>query len=64
MKIAIPAQDVSDVFWRNLSLRWAHSIRKWLPYLDNESCVAEHAREAADYNTGSVGSATQDSLSR
>ena len=58
MKIQIPAQDVSDIFWRNLSHRWAHSIRKWLPYLDNESCVAEHAREAADYNTGSVGSAT------
>ena len=58
MKIQIPAQDVSDIFWRNLSHRWAHSIRRWLPHLDNESCVAEHAREAADYNTGSVGSPT------
>ena len=58
MKIAIPAQDVSDVFWRNLSLRWAAGIRKWLPHLDNESLIAEQYRQAADYNTGSVPSAT------
>ena len=58
MKVEIHAQDVSDIFWHNLSLRWAHSIRKWLPHLDNESCVAEHSRESADYNTGSVPSAT------
>ena len=58
MKIEIHAQDVSDIFWRNLSLRWAPGIRTWLNHLDNESCLAEHYREAADYNTGSVPSAT------
>ena len=58
MKIELHAQDVSDIFWRNLSLRWAHAIRIWLHHLDNESCVAEHYREHADYNTGSVPSAT------
>ena len=58
MKIELHAQDVSDIFWRNLSLRWAHSIRYWLKHLDNESGVAEHYRESADYNTGSVPSAT------
>ena len=58
MRIELHAQDVSNIFWRNLSLRWAHAIRKWLDHLDNESCVAEQWREAADYNTGSVPSAT------
>ena len=58
MKIEIHAQDVSDIFWRNLSLRWAHGIRTWLYHLDNESSIAEQYREAADYNTGSVPSAT------
>ena len=58
MKIQIPAQDVSDIFWRNLSLRWAHRIRCMVPKLDGDSSVAEWHREKADYNTGSVPSAT------
>ena len=58
LKVEIHAQDVSDLFWRNLSLRWAHAIRRWLPHLDSESLIAETDREHADYNTGSVPSAT------
>ena len=58
MKIEMHAQDVSDVFWRNLSWRWAPAIRHWLPHLDNESLVAEHYRTVAAYNTGSIPSAT------
>ena len=58
MKIKLHAQDVSDIFWRNLSLRWAHAIRNRLADLDSDSCSAEHHREHADYNTSSVPSAT------
>ena len=58
MKIEMHAQDVSDAFWRNLSLRWAPAIRHWTPHLDNDSLVAEQFRVQADYNTGSIPSAT------
>ena len=58
MKIELHAQDVSDIFWRNLSLRWAHNVRKWLPHLDTDAYAAEYSRQIADYNTGSIPSAT------
>jgi len=62
LEVLMHAQDVSDAFWRNLGLRWQADLRFRLPHLDNESLIAESLRQKADYNTGSIPTATAAAL--
>lgn len=57
-EIKTPAQDISDIFWRNLIAAHSAGIRRTMPHLDNERLVAEHLRTMAAYNTGSIPPAT------
>ena len=61
-EVLMHAQDISDVFWRNLGIRWQADLRFRLPSLDNDSLLAEYLRVKADYNTGSVPTATAAAL--
>lgn len=61
-EIKTPAQDISDIFWRNLITAHSACIRFRLPHLDNDRLVAEHLRTMAAYNTGSIPSATATAL--
>ena len=58
LRVEMHAQDVSDVFWRNLALRHAPAIRWELNRMDQYALLAEQRRMFAAYNTGSVPSAT------
>jgi len=62
LEVLMHAQDISDVFWRNLGIRWQAELRFRLPYLDNEALIAENLRQKADYNTGSVPTAAAAAL--
>lgn len=57
-EVLMHAQDISDVFWRNLAIAHQAEVRASTPYLQQERLVAEHLREKADYNTGSIPVAT------
>ena len=53
-EVLVHAQDISDIYWRNLAAAWQSEIRARLPYIDNERLIAESLRSKADYNTGSI----------
>lgn len=58
MNVMIHAQDIADAFWRNLVVRWQAELRNQLGELDFSAVEAEKLRQQADYNTGSVPTAT------